>query len=295
MTLVLPDARVANGLGIHERFVRSTLWLACFLLTSLTTAPFPNLGDPRLLDPIGDGNRFGQILVIVLTLVLSAFVLTRARWVVLRALTPALVLTLLWFAVTAVVSAYSGLALRRLLLAGFTVINATALLVLPVDREHFGRLLAIGALIILATSYLGVLLAPQLSIHQASDVIENALAGAWRGPFGHKNGAGSMMVVLVFVGIYVARTVNLVTGLIIIAGAAVFLDVHDVEVTDGPLAAGADPLFRGSLAARHRLKIRARHRCRCHRQSPHSRDRGDRSSGQDDHIADARCVLYGPG
>ena len=72
--------------------------------------------------------------------------------------TPALVLTLLWFAVTAVVSAYSGLALRRLLLAGFTVINATALLVLPVDREHFGRLLAIGASIILATSYLGVLL-----------------------------------------------------------------------------------------------------------------------------------------
>src|ERR1700741_3293556 len=43
MTLVLPDARVANGLGVHERFVRSTLWLACFLLTSLTTAPFPNL------------------------------------------------------------------------------------------------------------------------------------------------------------------------------------------------------------------------------------------------------------
>ena len=95
MTLVLPDARIANGLGVHERFVRSTLWLACFLLTSLTTAPFPNLGDPRLLDPIGDGNRLGQILVIVLTLALGAFVLTRARWVVLRALTPALVLTLL--------------------------------------------------------------------------------------------------------------------------------------------------------------------------------------------------------
>ncbi len=223
MTLALPDARVANGLGIHERFVRSTLWLACFLLTSLTTAPFPNLGDPRLLDPIGDGNRLGQILVIVLTLTLSTFVLTRARWVVLRVLTPALVLTLLWFAVTAIVSAHSGLALRRLLLAGFAVINATALLVLPTDREHFGRLLAIGALIILATSYLGVLLAPQLSIHQASDVIENALAGAWRGPFGHKNGAGSMMVVLIFVGIFVARTVNLVTGLIIMAGAAVFL------------------------------------------------------------------------
>ena len=295
MTLVLPDARIANGLGIHERFVRSTLWLACFLLTSLTTAPFPNLGDPRLLDPIGDGNRFGQILVIVLTLALATFVLTRARWVVLRALTPALVLTLLWFAVTAVVSAYSGLALRRLLLAGFTVINATALLVLPIDREHFGRLLAIGALIILATSYLGVLLAPQLSIHQASDVIENALAGAWRGPFGHKNGAGSMMVVLIFVGIYVARTVNLMTGLIIMAGAAIFLAFTNVEVTDGAPPAGADPFLRGSVVARRRLKVRAGHRHGCHRQPSDGRDRCDRAGGQADHVADARCHLHGPG
>jgi O-antigen ligase len=222
MTLALPDTRT-NALGAHERFVRSALFLTCFLLASLTAAPFPDLGDSKLLDPIGDGNRFGQILIVILTLTLGTFVLTRARWVILRALTPALLLTLLWFAITALLSAHSGLALRRLLLAGFTVANATALLVLPTDREHFGRLLAIGALVILATSYLGVLLAPQLSIHQVSDVIENALAGAWRGPFGHKNGAGAMMVVLIFIGVYVGRAVNLIAGLIIVAGAGVFL------------------------------------------------------------------------
>jgi O-antigen ligase len=223
MTLALPEWRSANAFGTHERFVRSVLFLACFLLAALTAAPFPDLGDPKLLDPVGDGNRLGQILILILTLTLGTFVLTKARWVILRALTPALVLTLLWFAITALLSAHSGLALRRLLLAGFTVVNATALLVLPTDREHFGRLLATGALVILATSYLGVLLAPQLSIHQASDVIENALAGAWRGPFGHKNGAGAMMVVLIFVGIFVARTVNSVIGLIIVTGAGVFL------------------------------------------------------------------------
>ncbi|MGB9366528.1 MAG: O-antigen ligase [Xanthobacteraceae bacterium] len=222
MTLALPDSRT-NALGVHDRLVRSALFLACFLLAALTASPFPDLGDPKLLDPIGDGNRLGQILILILTLTLGTFVLTKARWVILRALTPALVLTLLWFAGTAVVSAHSGLAMRRLLLAGFSVVNATALLALPTDREHFGRLLAIGALVILATSYLGVLLAPQLSIHQASDVIENALAGAWRGPFGHKNGAGAMMVVLIFVGVFVCRAVNMVPGLIIIVGAAVFL------------------------------------------------------------------------
>ena len=223
MTFALPDTRVANGLTVHGNFVRSTLWLACFLLTTLTATPFPDLGDPRLLDQIGDGNRFGQILVILLTLALGAFVLVKTRWVILRALTPALLLTLAWFLVTAVVSAHSDLALRRLVLAVFTVINATAFLVLPADREHFSRLLATGSLIILAISFLGVLLVPHLSIHQVSDVIENALAGAWRGPFGHKNGAGSMMVVLIFIGIYVARVINLTTGLIIIAAATVFL------------------------------------------------------------------------
>lgn len=223
MTLTLPDRHASGALGVHERCVRSALFLACFLLAVLTAAPFPDLGDPKLLDPIGDGNRLGQVLILILTLTLGTFVLTKARWVILRALTPALVLTLAWFAITAVLSAHSGLALRRLLLAGFTVANATALLVLPTDREHFGRLLAIGALTVLATSYLGVLLMPHLAIHQASDVIENALAGAWRGPFGHKNGAGAMMVVLIFVGIFVARAVNLITGLIIMAGAAIFL------------------------------------------------------------------------
>src|SRR4051812_2006024 len=223
MTLALPDTRVANGLGIHERFVRSTLWLACFLLATLTATPFPDLGDPRLLDPVGDGNRLGQILVIMLTLALSAFLMAKARWAFGRALTLGLVLTLAWFFVTAIVSAHSDLALRRLVLAVFTVMNAIAFLVLPSDREHFARLLATGSLIILAISYLGVLLLPHVSIHQVSDVIESALAGAWRGPFGHKNGAGSMMVVLIFIGIFVARTVNLITGLTIIAGATVFL------------------------------------------------------------------------
>jgi O-antigen ligase len=223
MTLILPDTRIANGLTVHERLVRSALWLACFLLTTLTATPFPDLGDPRLLDPIGDGNRLGQILVIILTLALGSFVLAKARWVIPRALTLALVLTLAWFLVTAIASAHSDLALRRLVLAVFTVINATAFLVLPTDREHFGRLLAAGSLIILAISFLGVLLIPHLSVHQASDVMETALAGAWRGPFGHKNGAGSMMVMLIFVGIYVTRTVNPMTGLIIIAGATIFL------------------------------------------------------------------------
>jgi len=132
------------------------------------------------------------------------------------------------------------LALRRLVLAFLTIINATALLLLPYGREHFGRLLAAGALIILATCYLGVLLLPNLSIHQSTDVIESALAGNWRGPFGHKNGAGAMMGVLIFVGVFVARTVNRATGIVIVIGAVIFLLFTMSKSPIGflPLAAG---------------------------------------------------------
>src|SRR6476620_487658 len=139
MTLALSDTRAPSAFGVHERLVRGVLFLACFLLATLTASPFPDLGTPALLDPIVEGSRLGQSLTLILTLTLGTFVLVRARWVVFHVLTAARVLTLLWFAVTALASAHSELALRRLLLAVFTVANATALLVLPADREHFGR------------------------------------------------------------------------------------------------------------------------------------------------------------
>ncbi len=223
MTLALQNPHATGFVGRHERYVRNALFLACFLLVWLTAAPFPDLGDPRLLEPIGEGNPVGQILFILLTVALSGFVLATTPRLALRAVTPALIITLGWFAFTAVLSAHPDLALRRFVLAAFTVANATALLLLPQGREHFGRLLAAGALIILAICYIGVVFLPHFSIHQSTDVIEKSLAGAWRGPFGHKNGAGSSMVVLIFIGIFVTRTVNRFAGVGIIAAASIFL------------------------------------------------------------------------
>lgn len=223
MTLVLSKPYTAGSFKWHERFVRNILFLACFLLVWLTATPFPDLGDPRLLEPVGQGNPLGQIATLLLTATLSAFVLATTPRVALRAITPALSLTLCWFAVTAMLSAYPEMALRRFVLALLTIANATALLLLPQGREHFSRLLAVGAIVILAICYIGVLLLPQFSIHQSTDVIENSLAGAWRGPFGHKNSAGASMVVLIFIGIFVMRSGNRIAGCVIIAGASLFL------------------------------------------------------------------------
>src|SRR5207248_6350862 len=120
-------------------------------------------------------------------------------------------------------STQAALAGRRLVLAMFTVFQAAVFLLLPRDTRHFSQLLAAGALIVLLICYGGVIFVPELSIHQGSDLAEPDLAGAWRGAFGHKNGAGAAMVTLIFIGIYVIRTYSSIFGILIIALAGFFL------------------------------------------------------------------------
>src|SRR5262249_28577840 len=149
--------------------VRGALFLAAFLLIWLTATPFPDLGDPKLLEPAGDGNAMGQILTVLLTLALAAFVIAKDARIVLKALTPILVVTLLWFACSAAFSAHADLAARRLVLAALTLFQAAAFLLLPQDRDHFSRLLAVGSLVVLLLCYVGVIFLPELSIHQSTD------------------------------------------------------------------------------------------------------------------------------
>ncbi len=209
--------------GASDRLTRDLLFLATFMFVWLTASPFPDLSDPKLLEPSGDGNFVGQLLAILVTLALGAFVLVKRNHVVRKALTPILVLTFLWFACSAALSLYPGLAARKLVLAALTVFQAAVFLLVPQGRDHFSRLLAVGALIVLLLCYAGVIFLPELSIHHATDLAEPDLAGNWRGFFTHKNGAGAGMVVLIFIGIFVARTSSAFLGALIVALAAVFL------------------------------------------------------------------------
>jgi len=225
MTAVTLDPSSSASLQASgsDRLTRDVLFLATFLLIWLTASPFPDLSDPKLLEQNGDGNLAGQVLAILVTFSLGAFIFAKRARVVLKAVTPILVLTFLWFACSAVFAWYPGLAARRLVLAALTIFQAAALLLVPQDREHFGRLLAVGALIVLFLCYVGVVFLPDLSIHQSTDLAEPDLAGNWRGFFHHKNGAGAGMVILVFIGIFVARTSSSFFGALIVALAAFFL------------------------------------------------------------------------
>jgi O-antigen ligase len=104
------------------------------------------------------------------------------------------------------------------------VIAVTAtLMLLPKSQDELMRWFSIAALLLLAVCYLGILLAPNLSIHLATDIQEPQLAGNWRGAFGHKNVAASVMAMLVFLGIYVVRSGAWISGAVIIALSSLFL------------------------------------------------------------------------
>jgi O-antigen ligase len=222
-TLSTPAHPALPGVADGERLVRNLLFLATFLLTWFTPAPFPDLSEPQSLAANTGGDLFGQVAMVLLTGALAGFALIKRWALVPRIVTLPLVLVFAAFAISAAHSAYPDLAMRRLVLAAFIVFQSSVLLLLPCGREHFARLLTVGAIIVLALCYFGVAFIPQLSIHQATDIAEPELAGDWRGFFTHKNGAGAAMVVLIFIGIYVYRAWDRLAGTGIVAFAGVFL------------------------------------------------------------------------
>jgi O-antigen ligase len=220
-TLSTLDQAIPHDLTGGDRLVRNSLFLATFLLAWFTISPFPDLGDQVAA---GTGGDFAsQAAAVLMTGALALYVLIKRPPLLSRAVTLPLVATLLAFAVSAVLSSYPDVAGRRLVLTTFNVFQAMMLVLLPYGREHFARLLAAAAIIILAACYFGVAFLPQLSIHQATDIAEPGLAGDWRGFFTHKNGAGAGMVLLIFSGIFIYRTWNRAIALGIIALAAIFL------------------------------------------------------------------------
>jgi O-antigen ligase len=225
MTVAPSAAR--GGLARHfdrsEHLIRSALFLATFLHIWLGPTPFPDLSDASTVTASTNGDLRGQIIAILLTSALGVFAAARRLPLLRKVVTPILVVILLWFACTAVLSPYPALAMRRLVLAGFVIFQAAMFVCLPEDRMHFARLLALGAVLVLILCWAGVMFAPQFSIHQSTDLAEPQLAGNWRGFFEHKNGAGAAMAILIIFGIYIIRRLNAVLGSGIIAFAGLFL------------------------------------------------------------------------
>ena len=203
--------------------VRGATFVGTLLVVWITLRPFPDLGGLRI-DEASTGKDtltyalFGGLAVLMLALTM------RDNWRGLASLlTPAFVLFGAWIVVSVVLSLDPDTSVRRFALTVCVIAVAAALMLLPKSERELMRWFSIAALALLAVCYLGILLAPNLSTHLATDTLEPALAGDWRGSFGHKNAAAAVMTMLLFLGIYICRAGGRLSGAVIIGLAALFL------------------------------------------------------------------------
>jgi O-antigen ligase len=201
---------------------RSLLFVGSLLLGWVSVNPFPNLSDPRWLDPNNASDVVNQAAYLILGACAAVFLMRRPQFARLL-LRPAYGFMLAWLLVSVVTSAETSLSARRFIFMTLVVLLGAVTPLLPRDRRHFCDLIGGVAAGVLALCYIGVALTADLAIHQATDLVEPRLAGNWRGIFIHKNIAGEMMGIFIFVGIYVASVRNAVAGWSIIVAAVVFL------------------------------------------------------------------------
>ncbi|OWW04830.1 polymerase [Rhizobium sp. R72] len=200
------------------------LFLAVFGYFWVGLNPFPDPNAISLATPYGGtSNVLNQLIVIAMSAVVLATMLQNpARHLLLRPY-GLLICLLVWLLFTGLFAGDPSAAFRRIVFAILVCLCANALLFIPRDGQQFAKLMCIGLSFTIGLSYMGVIALPHLAIHQASDALEQSLAGDWRGHFGHKNVAAAAMVYAVFFGFYIAKAGHGRLGMLIALSAGFFV------------------------------------------------------------------------
>jgi O-antigen ligase len=203
--------------------VRGATFVGVVLLAWLTMHPFEDLSNMQIGD-VTTGNElptyaiFGGLAALTMVLTMRDNVRGLATL-----LTPAFVLFIGWLCVTVLLSFDPSTSIRRFSLTACVITVTAGLPLLAKSQHELMRWLSIAALVLLAACFLGLLLAPHLTIHLATDPQEPGLAGNWRGSFAHKNVAAAIMVVLLFFGIAFIRSGKWISGVMVIGLSSLFL------------------------------------------------------------------------
>lgn len=205
------------------RLLRQAVFLAALLLTWISLKPFPDLarldvGDLVTGQEVLTYATFGLLALAGLLLVVRDHGRALASLV-----SPMHLLLAGWLGLSVILSQDHATSAKRLALTAAVMLLAACLPLLARTRTEMRTLLAVAALGLLAVCYVGMVVAPDLAIHQVRDLQEPALAGNWRGAFGHKNAAAAVMAMLLIVGVAVFRAGGRVSGLAIVALSCVFL------------------------------------------------------------------------
>jgi O-antigen ligase len=216
---------VAGGIGRQQVIdvLRAGLFIGTLLLVWISLRPYADLGEYAVGDT-STGNDLPTYVIFAILAVVAVMLVARDNAQGLATLwTRSFLMFGGWLVLTTILSFDRGTSLRRFALTACVIAVAASMPLLARSRHEVMRWFSIAALGLLAACYLGLLLAPYLSMHLATDLQEPLLAGNWRGTFGHKNAAASMMAMLLFLGIYITREGGWISGPTIIGLCALFL------------------------------------------------------------------------
>ena len=202
---------------------RCLVAVAAVLLVLVTLDPFPDLRSEDVATVVGGRMALTYVCWGLLAAVAVLFVAATDAPSLKSLVTPLHLCLLGWLLINIAFSESRGVSIQRFVLAASVTSLAILLPLLPPTQRSFNLCLGAAALVLLVLCYLGVVLAPQYSIHTALDITEPQLAGDWRGSFGHKNVASPVMTILVYVGIYLSAVGSFVMGPAIAALAGIFL------------------------------------------------------------------------
>lgn len=202
---------------------RGAVFVGALLLAWVSLRPFIDLGDAQLKDAAA-GNETITYLAFSCLAVLAIGLAVRDNVPGLMTLiSSGFIVFGGWIAMSVLLSSDPATSMRRVVATVLVAVVTASLMLLPKNQTELARWFGISALGLLAVCYLGVLVVPHLSVHLASDLMEQQLAGDWRGSFGHKNVAAGMMAMLLFIGIYVLRSGAWVSGIAILTLSSLFL------------------------------------------------------------------------
>jgi O-antigen ligase len=203
--------------------VRGAAFIGTFLLAWVSLRPFVDLSEMQIGD-VSTGNEVPTYVAFAGMAVLTVGLTLRDNIRGLATLlSPGFILFGGWILASVLLSLDPSTSIRRLALTVCVIAVAATLMLLPKSQNELMRWFSISALALLAICYLGLLFAPNLSIHLATDLQEPGIAGSWRGSFGHKNEAAAVMAMVLFLGLYIVRSGAWLSGVAIIGLASLFL------------------------------------------------------------------------
>jgi O-antigen ligase len=201
---------LADRLGIAVAF-------AILLAVFVTLNPFPDM------EAAASNDAATYFLFVALTAAAAAILVWRGRLGLLALVRWENLLLLFWLGVAIVLSDDPETSARRFVLAAMVFLLAAALPWLTTGLKNFADVMLAIVVTVTVLSFLGVALVPGLAIHQASDPLEPAIAGAWRGIYSHKNLTSSVMVVFGYLCWFSARNGRKRLGIAIGVATAIFL------------------------------------------------------------------------